>query len=1025
MKPLYRQPIWGFFLLCVLCLVPLARLWAAPPSTYSPQSASVPAGGSAAINISTFDGPDNFGFGEGVVAPPNQPVGPLHGTAVVGPADINGQQFVTYSHDGSATSSDSFTLEDPDGNWLVFNITITASGSAISITPGSLTLQTGMAASTAFTATGGTAPYSYALSAGVLPTGLALSSSGQLSGTPSVRGSYSFTVRATDSLTVSGTKAYAGSLGNPDLSITPATIHLATGMPASAQVPVPGGIAPLTLSLLPNNTMPQGLALSATGSITGTPNSPGTYSVQLLVSDASVNPVTPNTDYNEIHTLTIVVANATVPGAPVIGTVTGGNGAAQVAFTAPSSDGGSAIQSYVATCGSFSQTGTTSPIDVSGLTNGVSYACSVKATNAVGTGAASGSISVIPKGAPSAPTLTTAQAGDSSALLTFSAPASDGGDPMTGYTAVCDPGAVSQNGAFPSITVAALNNGTAYSCVVIAHNSLGSTPSNAVSVTPRTTPAAPVITSADPLNAKASIVFSSPASNGGSAILGYRASCSGGLTASGPGSPIEVGGMTNGTTYACTVAAQNAAGFGAESAIASVTPFGPPGAPTVSSAAPGNAQATVTFTPPVADGGRPVSSYTASCSAASTPTRTQTGASSPLVVTGMVNGTAYGCTVTASNLAGPGAPSASVNVTPGLVPDAPTIGPATRGNEQIVVDFTPAAPNGVAVIDFTATCLPGPVSVTAATGPILVPGLTNGTAYSCSVTARNAIGQSLASGSVTATPATVPGAPSITAISASNAELSITFAPPASDGGSAVTSYSASCGASTTTATGASSPLKITGLTNGTTYSCTVSATNEVGSGPASAAQTGIPSAKSYSAPSPSGTGIITATLSGGGAGCGFDTSRYLPASEMTTPLAGVLFPHGLFDFKTMGCDVGSAVTVELTYPSAIPAGAQYWKYGPQPGKAASWYAYPATFGANTVTYTLTDGLTGDDDLAANGVIADPGGFGVAQASADAVPVPTQSEWMLALLALLLTVLAWRQAPYRRGGAARNTQREH
>ena len=131
------------------------------------------------------------------------------------------------------------------------------------------------------------------------------------------------------------------------------------------------------------------------------------------------------------------------------------------------------------------------------------------------------------------------------------------------------------------------------------------------------------------------------------------------------------------------------------------------------------------------------------------------------------------------------------------------------------------------------------------------------------------------------------------------------------------------------------------------------------------------------------------------------------------------------FDFKTMGCDVGSAVTVELTYPSAIPAGAQYWKYGPQPGKAASWYAYPATFGANTVTYTLTDGLTGDDDLAANGVIADPGGFGVAQASADAVPVPTQSEWMLALLALLLTVLAWRQAPYRRGGAARNTQREH
>lgn len=1019
MKPLYRQPIWGFFLLCALCLVPLTRLWAAPP-----QVASVPAGGSINIDISGLDGPDNFGFGEGVVAPPNQPVAPQHGTAVVGP-DINGQQFVTYSHDGSATSSDTFTLEDPQGVWLVFNITITASGSAITITPGSLALKTGMAASTTFAAIGGTEPYSYVVSSGALPTGLTLSPGGQLSGTPAVRGNYSFTVRATDNQTVSGTKSYAGALGNPDLSITPATIHLATGMPASAQVPVPGGVTPLALSLQPGSTMPQGLLLSTNGSITGTPTAPGSYTVQLLVSDASVDPVYPLIDYSEIHTLTIEVANATVPGAPVIGTAIGGNGAAQIAFTPPASNGGSAILSYTATCGSASQTGTASPIEVTGLTNGVTYTCSVTATNAVGPSADSGSVSVMPKGAPQAPSLTAVQPADSSATLTFSAPSSDGGDPITGYTAVCDPGTISQNGTLSSITVTGLSNGATYSCVVLATNSLGSTPSNALSVTPRTMPAAPTITSADPLNGKASIVFSAPASNGGAPISDYRVSCSGGLTVTGPGSPIEVGGMANGTAYTCTVAARNAAGFGAESALASVTPFGPPGAPTISGATPGNTQATVTFTPPVADGGRPVSGYTASCSAASAPTRTQNGTSSPLVVTGMTNGTAYACTVTASNLAGSGTPSAVVNVTPGLVPDAPTIGLATRGNGQILVDFTPAAPNGLAVIDFTATCLPGPVPVTAATGPITVPGLTNGTAYSCSVTARNAIGSSQPSASVTATPATLPGAPSITAISTGNAELTLSFAPPASDGGSAITAYSASCGAGTTTVSGTSSPLKVTGLTNGTTYSCTVSATNEVGPGPASAAQTGIPSAKSYSAPSPSGTGVITATLSGGGAGCGFDTSRYLPASEMTTPLAGIRFPHGLFDFKTTGCEVGSTITIELAYPSAIPAGAQYWKYGPQPGKAPSWYVYPATVGTNTITYTVTDGQTGDDDLAANGSIADPGGFGVAEASAGAVPVPSQSEGMLALLALLLAALAWQQAPRRSRGSAHNKQWEH
>lgn len=1022
MKPLYRQPIWGFFLLCALCLVPLARLWAAP-SIYSPQSATVASGGSIAINISTFDGPDNFGFGEGLVAPPNQPVAPLHGTAVVGP-DINGQQFVTYSHDGSATSSDTFTLEDPQGDWLVFNINITASGSSITVAPGSLALQTGAAVNTTLTSIGGTAPYSYVISTGTLPGGLTLSAGGLLSGTPTVRGNYSFTVRSTDSQSASGTQSYAGILANPNLSISPATIHLATGMPASAQVPVPGGVAPLTLSLQPNNVMPQGLSLSPTGSITGTPTAPGSYAVQLLVSDASVNPVAPNTDYYEIHTLTIVVANATVPGAPVIGTAIGGNGTAQISFTAPSSDGGSPIQSYTATCGSASQTGPASPIEVTGLTNGVTYTCSVTAANAVGSSVASGNVSVMPKGAPLAPSLTSAQPADSAAILTFSAPSSDGGDPITGYAATCDQGVTVHSGTPPNITVTGLINGTAYNCTVAVSNSLGSTSSNALSVTPRAAPAAPSITSADPLNGKASIAFTAPANDGGSAILGYRVSCSAGLTASGPVSPIEVGGMSNGTPYACTVAAQNAAGFGAESTPASVTPFGPPGAPTISSATPGNAQATVIFTAPAMDGGRPVSSYTASCSSASAPTRTQSGPSSPLVVTGMVNATAYDCTVTASNPAGPGAPSATVSVTPGLVPDAPTIGLATRGNGQASIDFTPAAPNGLAVIDFTASCLPGPVSATAASGPILVQGLTNGTAYSCSVTARNAIGPSPASAAVSVTPATVPDAPSITAISAGNAELSISFAPSASDGGSAITGYSASCGASTATVSGTSSPLKITGLTNGTTYSCTVSATNEVGPGPASAAQTGIPSAKSYSAPSPSGTGIITATLSGGGAGCGFDTSRYLPASDMATPLAGVSFPHGLFDFKTTGCDVGSAITVELTYPTAIPAGAQYWKYGPQPNKAPSWYAYPATFGANTVTYTLTDGLTGDDDLAANGVIADPGGFGVAQASAEAVPVPSQSEWMLALLALLLTAMAWRQAPRRKGGTMHNKQRE-
>jgi hypothetical protein len=80
-----------------------------------------------------------------------------------------------------------------------------------------------------------------------------------------------------------------------------------------------------------------------------------------------------------------------VPDAPTIGTAGASNASASVVFTAPTNVGGGAITGYTATSspGGFTGTGTSSPITVSGLSNGTSYTFTVVATNAYGTGPSS------------------------------------------------------------------------------------------------------------------------------------------------------------------------------------------------------------------------------------------------------------------------------------------------------------------------------------------------------------------------------------------------------------------------------------------------------------------------------------------------------------------------------------------------------------------------------------------------------------------------------------------------------------
>src|SRR5207253_502531 len=138
-------------------------------------------------------------------------------------------------------------------------------------------------------------------------------------------------------------------------------------------------------------------------------------------------------------------APATVPGAPTAVSATAGNASASVSWTAPASDGGSAITSYTVTSSPAGASATVAGTSatLTGLSNGTAYTFTVIATNAVGhSPPAAPPNCVTPKApatVPGAPTAASATAGNASATVSWTAPASDGGSAITSYTVTSIP----------------------------------------------------------------------------------------------------------------------------------------------------------------------------------------------------------------------------------------------------------------------------------------------------------------------------------------------------------------------------------------------------------------------------------------------------------------------------------------------------------------------------------------------------------------------------------------------------------
>jgi predicted RNA-binding protein with TRAM domain len=247
----------------------------------------------------------------------------------------------------------------------------------------------------------------------------------------------------------------------------------------------------------------------------------------------------------------------------------------------------------------------------------------------------------------------------------------------------------------------------------------------------------------------------------------------------------------------------------------------------------------------------------------------------------LTNGTSYTFTVTATNAAGDGAPSApSAAATPRTVPDAPSGVSAEPGDTQALVSFSPPAFDGGAPItSYTVTSSPDGKTVTGAGSPLLVTGLTNGTGYTFTVTATNAAGDGAPSApSAAATPRTVPDAPSGVSALPRDTQALVSFSPPAFDGGAPITSYTVTSSPDGETVTGFVSPLLVTGLTDGTSYTFTVTAHNAAGESAASAASNAV---VPLTAGAPGAATGVTATPGNGRAEVAFTP----PASDGGAPI--------------------------------------------------------------------------------------------------------------------------------------------
>jgi len=331
---------------------------------------------------------------------------------------------------------------------------------------------------------------------------------------------------------------------------------------------------------------------------------------------------------------------------------------------------------------------------------------------------------------------------------------------------------------------------------------------------------------------------------------------------------IFVTGITDSDPFPTTVGAYDTSSNGMKDIFVAKFRFPqPPDRPLNVTAAPGDGNVLLNWSPPEVNGILWVTGYDI-YGGDGPDNLTNMGSTDNLThsrnLTGLVNGMTYHFAVTASNYGGEGMRSAIVNATPGAAPTRPEGLNATAGDAHVRLSWHPPTDKkGFEITNYSIfRGLSGAtLALTTSVGNLTEfndTGLKNGVTYHYAISATNARGEGPLSNTTKATTGKVPSAPTNISVNPTYSRMVLTWSHPTDDGGSAVSGFNLYRGDAPDNLTLVQKVGNVTYLVdfsvqNGRTYHYAMSASNAWGEGPTSGTVSGIPG-KVPSAPSANAT---------------------------------------------------------------------------------------------------------------------------------------------------------------------------